>query len=132
MPVREVTDKMAVRPNQVYVIPPDKRLTVARGRLRLELREQKQGRSIPYNFFCNRWSTSSRSGRWRVILSGTASDGTLGSEAIKAEGGITFGQDQSAKYDSMPRNAVAAGCADLVLPPEGIARELTRISKDRM
>ncbi len=64
-----------------------------------------------------------------VILSGTASDGTLGLEAIKAEGGITFGQDESAKYDSMPRNAVAAGCADLVLPPEGIARELTRIAK---
>ncbi len=63
------------------------------------------------------------------MLSGTASDGTLGLEAIKAEGGITFAQDDSAKYDSMPRSAVAAGCVDLVLSPADIAKELARIAK---
>src|SRR5262249_50862234 len=63
-----------------------------------------------------------------VILSGTASDGTLGVAAIKSEGGITFAQDsRSAKYDGMPNNAIASGCIDLVLPPEKIAEELTRI-----
>jgi two-component system, chemotaxis family, CheB/CheR fusion protein len=64
-----------------------------------------------------------------VILSGTATDGTLGLEANKAEGGITFAQDDSAKYDSMPRSAVAAGCVDFVLKPEDIAKELARIAK---
>ena len=64
-----------------------------------------------------------------VILSGTATDGTLGLEAIKGEGGITFAQDESARYDSMPRSAVAAGCVDFVLPPEAIADELARIAK---
>ena len=64
-----------------------------------------------------------------VILSGTASDGTLGLEAIKAEDGITFAQDESAKYDSMPRSAVAAGCVDFVLTPEKIGKELVRIAK---
>ena len=64
-----------------------------------------------------------------MILSGTASDGTLGLEAIKAEGGITFAQDESATYDSMPRNAIAAGCVDFVLSPEKIANELARIAK---
>jgi two-component system CheB/CheR fusion protein len=64
-----------------------------------------------------------------VILSGTATDGTLGLEAIKAEGGITFAQDDSARYDSMPRSAVAAGCVDFILSPEGIAKELARIAK---
>ena len=64
-----------------------------------------------------------------MILSGTASDGTVGLEAIKAEGGITFAQDESAKYVSMPRNAVAAGCVDFVLSPEEIAKELARIAK---
>src|SRR6185503_2061890 len=53
----------------------------------------------------------------------------LGLEAIKAEGGITFAQDDSAKQDSMPRSAVAAGCVDLVLAPADIARELARIAK---
>ncbi|MBI3887044.1 MAG: hypothetical protein HY302_15145, partial [Opitutae bacterium] len=64
-----------------------------------------------------------------VILSGTATDGTLGLEAIKAEGGLTFAQDDTARYDSMPRSAVAAGCVDFVLSTEAIARELTRIAK---
>jgi two-component system CheB/CheR fusion protein len=58
-----------------------------------------------------------------VILSGTASDGALGLRAIKAEGGITFAQDEkSAKYGGMPHSAVVAGAVDLVLPPEGIAK----------
>jgi two-component system CheB/CheR fusion protein len=64
-----------------------------------------------------------------VVLSGTANDGTMGLEAIKAEGGITFAQDASAKYDSMPRSASAAGCVDLVLSPAEIATELARIAK---
>src|SRR5260370_8796201 len=64
-----------------------------------------------------------------VVLSGTASDGTLGLEAIKAEGGITFAQDDSAKHDSMPRSAVAAGCVDLVLPPADLAQHLAQIAK---
>jgi two-component system CheB/CheR fusion protein len=64
-----------------------------------------------------------------VILSGTATDGTQGLEMIKAEGGIAFAQDDSAKYDSMPRNAVAAGCVDFVLSPEKIAKELSCIAK---
>ncbi len=63
-----------------------------------------------------------------VILSGTASDGTLGLKAIKEEGGITFCQEpQSAKYDGMPRSAIAAGCVDFVLSPPGLARELMRL-----
>lgn len=63
------------------------------------------------------------------MLSGTASDGTVGLEAIKERDGITFAQDDSARYDSMPRSAIAAGCVDFVLPPAEIARELGRIAK---
>jgi two-component system, chemotaxis family, CheB/CheR fusion protein len=64
-----------------------------------------------------------------VILSGTASDGSIGIAAIKGEGGITFAQDSSAKYDGMPASAIASGSVDLVLAPEGIARELARIAR---
>ena len=55
------------------------------------------------------------------------SDGTLGLEAIKAAGGITFAQNDTAQHDSMPRSAVASGCVDFVLPPGEIADELARI-----
>ena len=64
-----------------------------------------------------------------MILSGVASDGTAGLKAIKAQGGITFAQQpESARFDGMPRSAIAAGCVDLVLPPERIAAELARIA----
>ena len=129
MPVREVTDKVEVQPNHVYVIPPDKRLTVKRGQLRLKPREQTAGAQRSIDSFLESLAQEQQERAIGVILSGTASDGTLGLEAIKAEGGVTFAQDGSAKYDSMPRNAVAAGCVDFVLAPEGIARELARIAK---
>ena len=64
-----------------------------------------------------------------MVLSGTATDGTLGLEEIKAASGITFAQDETAQHDSMPRSAIAAGCVDFVLPPEEIAREIARIAR---
>ena len=64
-----------------------------------------------------------------VVLSGAMSDGTLGLEAIKAAGGITFAQNESAQHDSMPRSAVASGCVDFVLPPDKIAEEMARIAR---
>lgn len=65
-----------------------------------------------------------------MILSGAASDGTLGLRAIKDAGGITFAQDrESAKYDSMPASAIAAGGVDFILPPERIGEELERLSR---
>ena len=81
------------------------------------------------DFFLEALANDQRDCAIGVILSGTATDGTLGLEAIKAEGGITFAQDDSARYDSMPRSAVAAGCVDFVLSPEDIATELARIAK---
>ncbi|MEW6721182.1 MAG: CheR family methyltransferase, partial [Thermodesulfobacteriota bacterium] len=65
-----------------------------------------------------------------IILSGTASDGALGTRRIKAEGGITFAQDmESARYSGMPASAVATGAVDFVMKPDKIVNELMRISK---
>ena len=65
-----------------------------------------------------------------IILSGSSSDGTLGIEAIKNAGGITFAQEEkSARYYYMPKSAIGTGCVDFVLPPEGIARELAELAR---
>src|SRR5713101_8535277 len=128
MPVRQVTDATPVEPNRVYVIPPNVDMTISRGILRLTPRTETRGHHMPIDSFLRSLAEDQRSNAIGVILSGTASDGTLGLAAIKAEGGITFAQDEkSAKYDGMPRSALAAGCVDLVLPPDGIAEELARI-----
>ena len=128
IPVREVTNNLPVEANHVYVIPPNASMTLQGARLKLAPREKDGGVSRCIDFFLESLAQQKRELAIGVILSGTASDGTLGLEAIKAEGGITFAQDGSAKYDSMPRSAIAAGCVDFVLSPEGIARELARIA----
>jgi len=84
MPVREVTDKVVVRPNCVYVIPPDKRLSVARGLLRLEPRGPVAGVARAIDSFLESLAREQQGRAIGVILSGTASDGTMGLEAIKA------------------------------------------------
>ena len=128
MPVRQVTDATPVEPNHVYVIPPNVDMTISQGTLRLTPRTETRGHHMPIDRFLRSLAEDQRSNAIGIILSGTASDGTLGLTAIKAEGGITFAQDEkSAKFDGMPQNAIAAGCVDFVLPPDAIGRELARI-----
>jgi two-component system, chemotaxis family, CheB/CheR fusion protein len=128
MPVREVTNNLRVEANHVYVIPPNSNLGVAQGVLKLRPRQQTRTPTRSIDSFLESLAQDRRERAIGVILSGTATDGTLGLEAIKAEGGITFAQDDSARYDSMPRSAIAAGCVDFVLKPEDIAKELARIA----
>jgi len=129
MPVREVTNNLRVAPNHVYIIPPNTNLGIAQGVLKLQPRSRSRAALRSIDFFFEALAKDQRERAVGVILSGTATDGTLGLEAIKAEGGLTFAQDNSARYDSMPRSAAAAGCVDLVLSPGKIAKELTRIAK---
>jgi two-component system CheB/CheR fusion protein len=129
LPVHEVTHNQVVQPNHVYIIPPDTNLSIVHGVLKLEPRPKVRTPHRPIDTFFESLSQDLRERAIGVVLSGTASDGTLGLEAIKAEVGITFAQDDSAKYDSMPRSAVGAGCVDLVLSPAKIAKELARIAK---
>jgi two-component system CheB/CheR fusion protein len=127
MQVQEAKDGMVVRPNNVYVIPPNSLLTLSSGALRIAPRAPF-GPQMPVDVFFRSLAETEGGRSIGVILSGTASDGTLGLKAIKEEGGITFCQEpQSAKYDGMPRSAVAAGCVDFILSPPGIARELVRL-----
>jgi two-component system, chemotaxis family, CheB/CheR fusion protein len=130
LPVSEVDDGTPVAPNHVYVMPHNTSLTIEGGALRLRPREEGRGQHHPIDAFLRTLAEDQNTRAVGVILSGVATDGTLGLEAVKAEGGITFAQEpKSAKYDSMPRSAVAAGCVDFVLRPEEIAQELARISR---
>ena len=128
LPVHEVTDHQRVEPNHVYVIPPNTDLTLEGGVLTLQPRPDTRAPHRSIDFFFETLARDCGPCAVGVILSGTATDGTPGLEAIKAAGGITFAQDGSAKYDSMPRSAVAAGCVDFVLSPTDIAHELARIA----
>jgi two-component system CheB/CheR fusion protein len=128
MPVRQAADSMLVEMNTVYVLPPNCDMTISAGVLHLARRESARGHHLPIDTFFRSLAEDQTSNAVGIILSGTASDGTLGLAAIKNAGGITFVQDfESAKYDGMPHSAVEAGVADYVLPPARIAQELVRI-----
>jgi two-component system CheB/CheR fusion protein len=130
MPVSEVKGDVRVEPNRVYVIPPTQDIGIVDGILELVPRSESGRLHMPIDLFLRTLAESQGSQGIGVVLSGTASDGTLGLKAIKAEGGIAFAQEpSSAQFDGMPRSAIAAGCVDFVLPPEEIAQELTRLGR---
>ncbi len=128
--VSEVTGDTRVQPNHVYVIPPSKGLILADGVLKLVPRSPSGAAHMPIDSFLKTLADVQGSQAIGVILSGMGSDGTFGIQAIKGGGGIAFAQEPgSARNDSMPRSAIAAGGVDFVLTPEGIARELTRLGQ---
>ncbi len=125
MPVLTVTARLRVEADHVYVIPPNTDMTIGGGVFALTPRAAVE-RHTPIDHFFRSLAQEQEGRAIGVVLSGTGSDGTLGLRAIKAEGGITFVQDEkSAKHPGMPQSAAAV--ADSVLPPAGIARELARI-----
>jgi two-component system CheB/CheR fusion protein len=130
MPVLEAKHRMLLEPDHVYVIPRNARMTVDTCRLALSRRLQAPAENLPIDHFMESLARDRKHRAIGVILSGTASDGTIGLAAIKSEGGITIAQDpRTAKYDGMPRNAIKAKVADFVLPPHEIALMLARIAR---
>lgn len=128
MPVMEVHDQSVVEPDHVYVIPPNRCMGIVDGVLQLAPREDAGHGRVVDHFF-RALAEERRHQAIGIVLSGNASDGTLGVEAIKAEGGITFAQDGSAQCDGMPHSAIASGCVDVVMSPEQIAHEVVRIAR---
>lgn len=129
MRVGDAEDGTAVEPGRVYVMPPNRDIAISRGRLRLAQRTETRGGHMPIDTFLHSLAADLGSRAIGVILSGTGSDGTRGLKAIKEAAGLTFAQDDTARFTGMPHSAVAAGVVDAVLPPSQIAGELTRISK---
>ncbi len=125
MNVVPVDHAVQIEPDHVYIISPNTTLRVRKGHLVQEARPPEFFK--PIDIFFESLAEEFRDRAIGIVLSGTATDGTLGLKRIKGEGGITFAQNQTAKFDSMPRSAVAAGVVDFVLSPRQIAEELAAI-----
>lgn len=130
IPVLEIADDIKVQPNHIYVIPSNKIMVATDGVLLLAPRPAKDKKepNFPIDLFFTSLAEVHQSHAIGVVLSGTASDGTLGLKAIKDHGGITFAQDEaSAEYSGMPHSAVQAGVVDFILLPEEIPKKLLEI-----
>jgi two-component system CheB/CheR fusion protein len=125
MKVSQVKERTVVHPDCVYVIPPNKEMSILHGVLHLLDRFAPHGLHLPIDFFFRSLADDQRERSVGVILSGMGSDGTLGLRAIKEKGGGTFVQDPaSAKCDGMPRSAMTAGLADIVAPAEALPEKI--------
>ncbi|MEP6750742.1 MAG: chemotaxis protein CheB, partial [Bacteroidota bacterium] len=130
LPVMEISDDIRVKADHIYIIPSNKMLVANDGVLELSPRPEKSRneRNLPIDLFFTSLAEVHQSHAIGVVLSGTASDGTLGLKAIKEHGGITFAQDEaSAAYEGMPHSAVLAGVVDFILPPGEIPNKLKEI-----
>lgn len=131
MKVHRAEDGMPVLPDNVYLIPPKKNLTIFHGKLLLNDQEHVKGTvNLPIDIFLRSLAEDQGDKAVAVILSGSGSDGMRGVRAIKEFGGMVMVQSEaSAKFDSMPRAAISTGLVDFVLPPEEMPERLLSYAK---
>ncbi|MCB0195002.1 MAG: chemotaxis protein, partial [Anaerolineae bacterium] len=123
MKVMQVQDNTRIEPNQVYVIPPGKSLSVKNRTLLLSEPLERRGHRAPIDFFFRSLADDQGENAICVVLSGTGTDGTLGLRAVKERAGITMAQSTTdAEYEGMPKSAMRTGLVDLV----GTAAELAQ------
>jgi two-component system CheB/CheR fusion protein len=130
MPVFQVKDRMAVKPNCVYVIPPNKSMSILNGVLHLFEPMEVRGLRLPIDFFLRSLADDRHERSIGLILSGMGSDGSSGLKSIKERNGIVMVQEPSnAKFDSMPRNAIDSVLADIVAPANLLPERLIEFLK---
>src|ERR1043165_3225434 len=126
MKVVQVKDRTRVRADRVYVIPPNKDMSILHGVLHLLEPASPRGLRLPIDFFLRSLAQDQQEHSIAVILSGMGSDGTLGLRAIKEKAGVVLVQDPAtAKFDGMPRSAIDAGLADIVAPVDELPGRIT-------
>ena len=122
MPVAQIEDRMRIEPDHVYIIPPNRDLSLLHGALHLHKMVASRNLRLPIDHFFRSLADDQHERGIGVILSGMGSDGTLGLRALKEKSGVAFVQTPtSAQFDGMPRNAIDAGLADVVAPAEELA-----------
>ncbi|HEV8327089.1 MAG TPA: CheR family methyltransferase [Nitrospiraceae bacterium] len=130
MPIVEVTDGMEVEANRVYMAPGGINLAMLHGTLHIMECPPENRVPLPIDYFFRSLAEDQKRRAVGIILSGTGSDGTLGLRAIKAESGMTIAQEpQSAKYQGMPRSAIAAGVVDVVKPAGQMSEPLVAYTR---
>ncbi|RJQ43349.1 MAG: PAS domain-containing protein [Nitrospiraceae bacterium] len=127
MKIIQAEDGLKVRPNCIYLIPPDKNIAILHGTLQLIEPAERRGLRHPIDYFFRTLAEDQGEKAVAIILSGTGTEGTLGIKAVKGEGGLVIVQDpKTAKYDGMPRSAITTDMVDYILPPANMPEMLMK------
>jgi two-component system CheB/CheR fusion protein len=131
MKVYQVKDRMPIKQNCVFVIPPNKTMSMLNGKLHLFDPIEARGLRLPIDYFLKSLADDQQEQSVAVILSGMGSDGSLGILAIKENNGIVLVQEPaSAKFDSMPRSAMDTVLVDIVAPADELPGKLNNFFKN--
>ncbi|MGB8489474.1 MAG: chemotaxis protein CheB [Bacteroidales bacterium] len=131
MKVIQVTDNLAVKPNHVYVLPPNKSMAILNGRLHLFEPTELRGLRLPIDIFFRSLADDQHEKSIGIILSGMGSDGCDGLKAIKEKNGIILVQDpQTAKFNGMPGSAIATGPVDIIAPANELPERLIALLRN--
>jgi two-component system chemotaxis response regulator CheB len=130
MPVELITERLHIQPNRVFIIPPKRDLHVLEGEFRLKPISKPRGWPDVITVFLRSLTEHWAGKLIAVIVSGYDGDGAAALCGIKEAGGTTIAQKiDTAEQPDMPASAMATGCIDFVLSPEGIAQEIVRIAR---
>lgn len=130
MVVVQISDGQKIEPNHVYINPPGKNVAIFNRSLHLMEPVETRSINMPIDFFFRSLSEDQKERAVGIILSGTASDGTLGIQSIKAENGMVMVQKpDTAEFDDMPKNAIGTGMVDLILPVDKMPEALIKYAE---
>jgi two-component system CheB/CheR fusion protein len=131
MPVTQVEGTAALKPDHVYIIPPNRGLRISDDEVSAHEFDEPRGKRAPIDLFFQSLADQHGDG-FAIILTGAGSDGAVGVKAVKEAGGIILVQDPSeAEYPSMPRSAIATGVADFILPVREIATRVAELARNK-
>lgn len=117
MKVMQASDHLLIKQNHVYVIPPNKNMSILNGYLYVFDYVELRGLRLPIDFFFRSLAEDQKEKSIGVILSGMGSDGSFGLKAIKEHGGIAAVQEPAtAKFDGMPKSAIDSVNIDILAP----------------
>ncbi|HEY0610304.1 MAG TPA: CheR family methyltransferase [Chitinophaga sp.] len=131
MPVQQAKSQLKMQPDHVYVIPHSKLVSLAEGTFKVRSSRAKESMHMPIDRFFSHLADQYKEMVVGILLSGDNGDGSQGMYAIKMAGGLTLAQNESAAFQSMPRNGIAEGVVDLVLSPAEMAGELEKMGHQK-
>lgn len=131
MPVVEAEDGLSITPDHLYILPPEKNLVIKAGTFVAEERPSSLFTDMPINRFFTALAEEQQEQSIGILLSGSISDGIQGMKNIKMAGGLTFVQNDTAQFQTMPKQAMAEGAADKMVSPKELAEELVSIGRKK-
>jgi len=125
IPVSQIVERTAIEPNHIYVVPPDRHLTIQGNHIAVSQNANMEDRRAPVDIFFRTLADQHGPRAISIILSGTGANGSMGLKRVKERGGATFVQNpRQAEHNDMPRNAIATELVDEVLNVEEIPERI--------